>query len=730
MAENTRLRDLSQRFETLDEQFRAAETVRAQQYLGLQESNSQLQESYLHLQESQNRLHVDLARLLELQQNSPGRGILGSGPHGNDNSRARQVKLDFPRFSSGDPTTWIVAAERYFTFYQVPLPDRLNLAAFHLDEPAASWFYGSDQNGLMPDWRTFCTAVLRRFGPSEFDDPAGALVKIHQTGSVLDYQSTFEKLVSKVPGLTAPLLRSIFISSLKAHICRLVLTHRPQDYHEAFSLARVYEDQSSDYKPSRTWSNPPKPPPNQISSTLSLTNKPHSSLPSSGPLAAIPIRRLSPTEMQVKREKNLCYTCDEPYSFGHKCKGRATLLYMEGTDADPDDSFQEEVVELPTHDITSEISLNALFGHNCSRSFRLTGSLQGKPIQTLVDGGSTHNFITERMANFLDLTLQQVSHFLVQVGNGDALRCHAFCPAASLLLQSHVFVVDLYVLDLKGADVVLGVQWLATLGPIVTDYSKMTMTFQHLATTVILHGNSNIAPTPTTNAQFQKLMVQKSVSSCFMCLISNVPNQLSIPAKAQTPPSIQQILHKFQDVFATPSSLPPDRNCNHSINLFPNSKPVQVRPYRYPHFQKTEIEKMVAEMLDTGIIQPSRSPFSSPVILVKKKDGTWRFCVDYRALNTITIPDKFPIPTVDELIDELHGAQIFSKLDLRSGYHQIKMNPLDVHKTAFRTHSGHIEFLVMPFGLSNAPSTFQAAMNHIFTGFLRRFGPRDFGSWG
>nr|XP_016494502.1 PREDICTED: RNA-directed DNA polymerase homolog [Nicotiana tabacum] len=175
---------------------------------------------------------------------------------------------------------------------------------------------------------------------------------------------------------------------------------------------------------------------------------------------------------------------------------------------------------------------------------------------------------------------------------------------------------------------------------------------------------------------------------------------------------------QYFTLFQAPNGLPPPRNCDHAINLLLGSKPVNQQPYRYSYEQKNIIEMMVRKILEE---QASSSPFASLVISVKKKDFSWRFCVDYRKLNELTLKNKYPIPAVEDLLDELQGAKLFSKLNLRLGCHQIRMRRGDEYKTAFKTHHGLWEFRIIPFGLTNALATFQALMHEIFGPYLRKF---------
>lgn len=202
-------------------------------------------------------------------------------------------------------------------------------------------------------------------------------------------------------------------------------------------------------------------------------------------------------------------------------------------------------------------------------------------------------------------------------------------------------------------------------------------------------------------------------------------NSLSSAIQRKVDPSVvsSRVLSQFKDVFPDelPAGLPPAREVDHRIELLPGSTPPSRPTFRLSASELVELKKQLEELTKAGFIQPSKSPFGAPILFVKKKDGTMRMCVDYRALNNITVKNSYPLPRVDELFDRLQGAKYFSKIDLRSGYHQIRIEPEDVPKTAFRTRYGHYEFLVLPFGLTNAPATFMHLMHQTFRKFLDEF---------
>ena len=190
------------------------------------------------------------------------------------------------------------------------------------------------------------------------------------------------------------------------------------------------------------------------------------------------------------------------------------------------------------------------------------------------------------------------------------------------------------------------------------------------------------------------------------------------------PPKLEvvPVVSEFPDVFPDDlPGLPPDRHIEFTIELAPSTEPASKAPYRMAPSEMRELVKQLQEFLDKGLIRPSVSPWGAPVLFVKKKDGSMRLCIDYRELNKLTIKNKYPLPRINDLFDQLKGASCFSKIDLRSGYHQLKIKPEDIPKTSFRTRYGYYEFLVMSFGLTNAPAAFMDLMNRVFKKYLDKF---------
>lgn len=179
------------------------------------------------------------------------------------------------------------------------------------------------------------------------------------------------------------------------------------------------------------------------------------------------------------------------------------------------------------------------------------------------------------------------------------------------------------------------------------------------------------------------------------------------------------IVSEYTDVFPKDlPGIPPDRETEFKIDLNPGTGPISKAPYRMAPAELKELKSQLEELLGLGFIRPSTSPWGAPVLFVRKKDGSMRLCIDYRDLNKVTIKNKYPLPRIDDLFDQLQGATVYSKIDLRSGYHQLKIRKEDIEKSAFRTRYGHYEFTVMPFGLTNAPAAFMDMMHRVFRDLL------------
>ncbi|KAH9763048.1 hypothetical protein KPL70_001041 [Citrus sinensis] len=635
---------------------------------------------------------------LELGENNGGRQIFYS----------KMARLEFPKYSGEDPTEWLSRVAQFFEFQGIADNQKVTLASFHLEGEANQWWQWMrrtyQEEGRSVTWEFFEEELWARFGPTECEDFDEALSRVRQVGSLRDYQKEFERLVNRVHGWTQKALVGTFMGGLKPEIADGIRMFKPKTLKEAISLSRMRDEQIARTK---RFTRPPLL--NRVPTTSTTMNR---SNPTATP------KRLSWDEMQKRRTQGLCFNCNEKFTPRHKCQG-PQLLLLECPSSNQTKEYEMEDRELqraetPEDQVEPEISLHALTGWTSPQTMRVTATIGSQHVMVLIDSGSTHNFLSERVARLIRLPVIPTKSFAVRVANGERLTCQGRFEEVQVNLQGITFSLTLYSLPLAGLDIVLGIQWLEMLGSMVCNWKQLTMDFHWDNQARRLQGiNQTIQATSLTSVA--KEMRQGQMM--FAIYLHNAERS----TWADISPNMQQTLKDYADVFKEPTTLPPLRDIDHHIPLKEGTQPINVRPYRYAYFQKAEIEKQVHEMLNMGIIRPSTSPFSSPVLLVKKKDGTWRFCTDYRVLNAATIKDRFPIPTVDDMLDELYGAAYFTKLDLRAGYHQVRVHASDIPKTAFRTYNGHFEYLVMPFGLCNAPSTFQAIMNSIFHPHLRKF---------
>jgi hypothetical protein len=321
-----------------------------------------------------------------------------------------------------------------------------------------------------------------------------------------------------------------------------------------------------------------------------------------------------------------------------------------------------------------------------------TFSINHQPVIILFDSGATHSFISSKYGTKVGMDFYPTKGAYMIATPGGNIASNQIYRKVPIQLGSNMIKIDLLLLDLEGMDVLLRMDWM-TRHRVSLDISSRAVEID----------------SPDHETTILYLPQRECNNSCAYAIegikLKDIP-----------------IVCEYPDVFLDDlPGMPLDRDIEFVIELQPGTAPISKRPYRIPPNELAELKIQLQDLLDKGFIRPSASPWGCPALFVKKKDNSLRLCVDYRPLNAVTIKNKYPLSRIDILFDQLAGARVFSKIDLRSGYHQIKIRSSDILKTAFSTRYGLYEYLVMSFGLTNAPAYFMYLMNSVFMQELDKF---------
>ncbi|MFS8001318.1 putative nucleotidyltransferase, Ribonuclease H [Helianthus anomalus] len=333
----------------------------------------------------------------------------------------------------------------------------------------------------------------------------------------------------------------------------------------------------------------------------------------------------------------------------------------------------------------------------------------------LFDTGADKSFVSVEFESLINCTRSKLPEsFSVEVANGKSILVNSIIRDCSLILNDHVFSVDLIPMQLGSFDVIIGMDWLRTNHAEIECHEKLVRLPLPSDDVLNVYGDR-----PSKGLRLMSC-TQASRSLCKRnpAFLSHMVEQKGKGKNINEVP----VVCDFPDVFPEDlPGLPPPRSVDFRIDLVPGVTAVARAPYRLAPSEMQELSNQLQELLDKAFIRPSTSPWGAPVLFVKKKDGSFRMCIDYRELNKLTVKNCYPLPRIDDLFDQLQGTSCFSKIDIRSGYHQLRVLEDDIPETAFRTRYRHYEFVVMPFGLTNAPVMFMDLMNRVCKPYLDRF---------
>ncbi|GJZ58638.1 putative reverse transcriptase domain-containing protein [Tanacetum coccineum] len=339
----------------------------------------------------------------------------------------------------------------------------------------------------------------------------------------------------------------------------------------------------------------------------------------------------------------------------------------------------------------------------------------------LFDSGADRSFVSNTFSTLLDIIPYALDvSYAVELADGRTSETNTVLRGCTLGLLGHPFNIDLMPIDLGSFDVIIGMDWLAKNHAVIVCDEKIVR-IPYGNEILIVQGDKSDKEKKSTLSIISCEKAQKYMEKGCQLFLAQVTvkenKDKSKEKRLEDVPTVRD----FPEVFPEDlPGLPPIRQVEFQIDLVPGAAPVARAPYRLAPSEMEELSTQLQELSDKGFIRPSSSPWGAPVLFVKKKDGSFRMCIDYRELNKLTVKNRYPLPRIDDLFDQLQGSSVYSKIDLRSGYHQLRVRDEDIPKTAFRTRYGHYEFQVMPFGLSNAPTVFMDLMNRTNFGVAQK----------
>ncbi|KAJ9515361.1 hypothetical protein QJQ45_006622 [Haematococcus lacustris] len=607
----------------------------------------------------------------------------------------------------GDVSGFLFQVEDVYSLYQnLTDAQKIVSASVRLSGLALSWYRSARADSNMT-WQSFKTGIKAAFiSKSEAAKARDMLheAKQKQNQSALSFAMHLRSLFMQIPSITDDEQLDRFRRGLHPALRAMVDVQSPDTFEKAVNIAVAHDSAYRDAGVSTAT-------PMQLGAMFrpAASSSSSSSAPKAAPRTEAEKKvfgKLTDEEKADYTAKNKCTFCREEGHVYLHCRKAPSTTPAESTitPAPVEPRFQITKLATTQPDAQSESAL-----------LIFAGNYKGQPVRILVDGGATASFIDSEFCMRHDLhTAEKHDPDHIRLADGHQQESSAMIPEARFRMGSYKGEQTLHCTRLHGFDIILGKPWLAHINPRI-DWKHNIMTFQHAGKKHTLR-----PPPAPRDPDLDKYTIStaglrvavRTKQPMFMVSITPADQ----PAENHQVMDCTPVLKEFTSVFPEdlPSGLPPARAVDHRIDLEPNKRPPVRSTYAMSTLELAELKQQITEMQEKGFIRPSTSPYGSGVLFVRKKDGTFRMCIDYRPLNRITIKNRYPLPRIDNLLDRLHGASVFSKIDLRQGYHQIRIAPEDIPKTAFRTRYGHFEFTVMPFGLCNAPATFQRLMNDIF----------------